>query len=103
AALASLELSAASLWADYGVMVPPVRGVPPPLDSRSDITQLGLVILSLMVGRRIGPAEYPNDVERLLDEVAQRSDRRSPVIFPPLRYWLERALQRDEFMFESAR
>src|SRR5205085_2494513 len=88
---------------DYGVVVPPAGTAVPSLDSRSDITQLGVVILSLLAGRRIGPDDYPDNVEALLDQIEERSDRRSRVIFQPLRYWLERALQLDEFMFESAR
>jgi hypothetical protein len=103
AALASLELSAARLWGEFGILASPIRTTTPTLDSRSDIIQLGLVALGLMAGRRIGPDEYPDKVEELLDEIADRSARHARVIFQPLRYWLERALQLDDYMFESAK
>src|SRR5262249_30690164 len=103
AALASLGLSATSLWSDFGVVVPPTQFAAPALDARSDVAQIGLIILSLMLGRRLGPDEYPDQIEQLLDGIAARCDRQSRVLFQPLRYWLERALQLDAFVFESAR
>jgi hypothetical protein len=103
AALASLGVSAVTLWSDFGILAPPAKSGVPALDSRSDVAQIGLVVLSLMAGRRIGPDEYPDRVEELLDGIEQRSDRRARVLFQPLRYWLQRALQLDEFSFESAR
>jgi hypothetical protein len=101
-ALGSLELSAARLWGEFGILASPIRTTTPTLDGRSDIIQMGLVVLSLMAGRRIGPDEYPDKVEQLLDEIADRSARHARVIFQPLRYWLERALQLDDYNFESA-
>jgi hypothetical protein len=100
-ALASLELSAERLWADFGILVSPATV--PRLDSRDDVTQLALVGLSLMAGRRIGPGEYPDRVRQLLDEIAQRGSRHPPVVFQSLRHWLERALQLDNHRFHSAR
>ena len=93
-ALDSLELSAAELWAGFGILTPPSRLVSPPLDARSDITQLALVALSLMAGRRIGADEYPHDVGELLQRIVK-------VVF--LRQWLERALQLHEHGFASSR
>jgi hypothetical protein len=102
-ALASLGMSAETLWSDFGLLTPPVQILEPRFDARSDVAQIGLVVLSLMVGRRVGPDDYPAKIDELLDGVASRCDRRSRVLFQPLRYWLQRALQLDEFMFESAR
>lgn len=101
-ALESLDLSAAELWADFGILASPTRTTAPALDGRSDVIQLALVALSLMAGRRIGPDEYPDRVHELLDELATRSWR-EPVTFQSLRHWLERALQLDDHAFESAR
>lgn len=103
AALASLGLPAIALWADHGILAPPGHGLLPPIDSRGDVLQIGIIILSLLVGRRIGPDEYPDKIDQLLDDIARRCDRQSRVLFQLLRYWLERALQLDEFKFESAR
>ena len=102
-AIESLMLSAAELWAEFGILAAPTRKPFPMLDRRSDVTQLALVALSLMVGRRIGPDEYPGRVRGLLDEIAQRSRWQEPVMFQSLRHWLERALQLDDDGFDSAR
>jgi PEGA domain-containing protein len=102
AALASLEPSAAALWADFRVIAAPVSVAAPVFDSRTDVIQIGLVVLSLMAGRRVSPDEYPARVEGLLDDIAQRNGRRALVAFQSLRYWIERALQLDDYMFESA-
>jgi hypothetical protein len=102
AALASLDLPAAALWSDFHVIASPVCTAAPTLDARSDVIQLGLVTLSLLTGRCLGPDDYPDKIEALLDEIAGRSGRHARVIFQSLRYWLERALQLDEYMFDSA-
>lgn len=101
-ALESLGLSAARLWADFGIIASPTSTTAPALDSRSDVVQLGLVALSLMAGRRVGPDDYPEKIDELLDEIADRTDQHAPATFQPLRRWLERALQLDGAMFGSA-
>ena len=58
-AIEALELSAAQLWSEFGILTPLSRLVCPPLDTRSDVAQLALVALSLMAGRRIVFDEYP--------------------------------------------
>jgi hypothetical protein len=103
AALGSLELPSTRLWADFGILASPANATAPTLDGRSDIVQVGLVALSLMAGRRIGPDEYPDRIEALLDDFAVQTDRHLPGIFQPLRSWLERALQLDGALFDSAR
>jgi hypothetical protein len=102
-ALESLELPTARLWSDYNILAPPTRAATPPLDQRSDVMQLALVALSLMVGRRIGPDEYPARVPELLDEIARRQLAHGSLLFQSLRSWLERALQLSDRSFDSAR
>jgi hypothetical protein len=102
-ALESLGFSAARLWAEFGILASPTRTTTPRLDDRCDVIQLGLIALSMMAGRRIGPDEYPEKIDQLLDELADRSTRQALLVFQPLRYWLERALQLDYRVFESAR
>ena len=93
-AIEGLELSATGLWSDFGILVPPTGAVIPRLDGRSDVTQLALVALSLVAGRRIGPDEYPQVVPELLERLVRLES---------LRHWLQRALQLDDKAFGSVR
>jgi hypothetical protein len=100
--LASLHLPAATLWSDYQIIAASADVASPDFDPRTDVIQVGILVLSLLAGRRVLPEEFPNKIEALLDEIAQRNGRRTLAQFQRLRYWLERALQLDEYMFESA-
>jgi PEGA domain len=102
-ALGRLGLSEARLWADLGVVVSPTSQLVPPLDGRTDVVQVALIALSLMLGRRIGPVDYPNRIDDFLDQIAGAAEPQSKHLFPPLRRWLERALQLNGPGFESAR
>ena len=98
-ALESLKCSRQQLQG-LGLAVPegpdPIR-----LDSRLDIIQLGLIALSLLLGRTIDPADYPAKVPALFDEFVQNS--RSPILAAKMRGWLERATQLSPRPFASAR
>ena len=75
------------------------------IDERTDITQLGVVVLSLLAGRRIGPDDYPDKTGELLDELTLKnhlSNPTNPAKFQALRHWLERALQLSGQSFTSA-
>jgi hypothetical protein len=93
-AIEGLELSATDLWSDFGILVPPTGAVIPRLDGRSDVTQLALVALSLIAGRRIGPDEYPQAAPELLERLVR---------LEILRHWLKRALHLDDQAFGSVR
>jgi hypothetical protein len=104
AALDALEWPAARLWSELGLLVPRQAG-PVRIDERTDITQLALVVLSLLAGRRIGPDEYPDKTGELLDELTLRHhwhNPSNPAKFQAVRYWLERALQLTGQSFASA-
>ena len=100
-AMATLGLSADRLQQELGVAVPTGPGHVPALDRRHDVVQLAFVALSLLLGRRLDPAEYPKNVMTLLDEYV-RTAPRSAVPPSRLRAWLERALQLDEQSYASA-
>jgi hypothetical protein len=102
-ALQRLGLSAARLWADLGVVVVPTDRAIPSLDCRTDVVQLALIALSLMLGRRVSAGEYPYRIHNLLDQIAEAASPRSSQLFPLLRHWLERALQMNGPGFECAR
>jgi hypothetical protein len=104
AALDHLEWPATRLWSEFGILVPRASGAVR-IDERTDITQLGLVVLSLMAGRRIGPDEYPDKINELLDELTLKNhwlNPSNPAKFQALRHWLERALQVSGQSFTSA-
>jgi hypothetical protein len=85
---------------ELGIPVPPTRSAAR-LDGRTDFFQLGAIAVSLLLGRRLNPDEYPR-VELLLDQLAQASHYDPAAHFPFLRHWIERALQLDGGAFESA-
>lgn len=91
AALTALAYPAARLRAVAGVAVPEVEGPPRPLriDARLDVIQLGFIAVSLLIGQRLSPADYPSRIIGPLDQFS-KSD---PEAAAELRPWLERALQ----------
>jgi PEGA domain len=93
-AIEALELSAAQLWSQFGILTPLSRLVCPPLDTRSDVAQLALAALSLMAGRRIVFDEYPHTVHEPLERLVRVAS---------LRHWFARALYLTEHGFRSAR
>ncbi len=102
AAIDGLGWPAARLWADLGIMVPEDGAGRSRLDGRTDVIQLALITLSVMLGRQVTPLEYPRQLPRLLDEFAEVAARRSPALVAPLRAWLERALLTDNRAFDTA-
>jgi hypothetical protein len=101
-ALDRLRLSPARVWYDLGLIVPTALDGRAYFDERTDVIQLGWVVLSLLLGRLVTPVEYPRHVEELFDEFVRNNGRRSPALVPALRCWLERALRPDGPVFESA-
>jgi len=70
-------------------------------DSRLDMIQLGMVALSLLLGRQLDPADYPAKISAWFDEFVQSS--RSPILAAKMRGWLERAMQISPRPFANAR
>src|SRR5262245_2509143 len=101
-ALVALQRPAHRLWLDFGVLAIDNGSEPACLDRRSDIMQLGWIVLSALVGRRMTFAEYPQRVESLFDEFVRSAGPRSPALVAALRNWLERALQVKGDPFTSA-
>ena len=95
-ALTNLRLPADRLWTEFGIVSLAQHGVGV-LNQRSDVIQLGLLVMSLVLGRRVTPTEYPEQLGQLLDEFTAASDRRAPDATPTLRSWLEQALDPDGF------
>jgi len=87
-AIETLALSAPQMRSIVGVAVPDDTRASA-AGPRGDVIQLGLITLSLLLGRRIDPADYPSKMTALVDEFA-KSDADTAKRFRP---WLERALQ----------
>jgi hypothetical protein len=87
---------------DLGLAVPGDGNSRVRLDQQADVLQLAWIALSLLLGRRITPVEYPRRVETLLDDFAGASHGCSPTLISAMRRWLERALFAGAGGFSSA-
>lgn len=101
AALDQLRLTVRGLQ-DLGLAVPGDANSRAQLDQHADVLQLAWIALSLMLGRRITPSEYPRRVDTLLDDFADASQGCSPTLISAMRRWLERALFAGAGGFSSA-
>src|SRR5258707_822024 len=72
AALDRLRLTVRGLQ-DLGLAAPGDGNSPARLDQPSDVLQLAFITLSLLLGRRITPSEYPWRIETLLNDFANAS------------------------------
>ncbi len=95
-ALESLKFPAARARSELGLVAPDAE--PVKFNQRLDVIQLGVVALSLLVGRRLDATEYPANIAGVLDEFAKND----PAASGRLRPWLERALWLGARPFESA-
>jgi PEGA domain len=77
--------------------------VRPVLDERCDVFHAGVLVLSLMIGRSLGPDDYPGRIAELLDQIEDRSIWHEPETFRSVRRWVERALQIGDDVFATAR
>ena len=97
AALEQLSHSRARYWRELAVALPGSGGSPQ-FDARADITQIGVVALSLILGRPLAIDEYPERLPDLIQGATLRSVMGALDPMPPgLRNWLRRALQLDQF------
>lgn len=102
-ALRSLELNRPELWNRFRIAAPSSAGLPR-FDHRTDVAQVGLVALALVLGRAIQAEEFPFKVGDLLASATEYVGPagRQP-ISGKLRAWLTRALQLDaRWSFGSA-
>ena len=101
-ALERLNFTAERLWADLRIAVAPTANLlNPRLDGRTDVVQLAVTALTLLLGRPLRPDETPDRFPVMLDHIAKTTAPGSPS-FPFLRNWLGRALQIDGQLFGSA-
>ncbi len=93
-ALEKLNLGRDRLWRDYRVCMAPSAGLPR-ANPRADAHGIGVVALSLLLGRVLAEEEYPNQLGELLASANQRHDGELTPLSKALLTWLTRALQLD--------
>jgi serine/threonine protein kinase len=95
AALEQLRFSQERYWTELRVALPRAAGLPR-FDHHADVTQIGVVSLSLILGRLLRDDEYPARVGEVLASTWAVSARGGFEPLPPgLRGWLGRALHLD--------
>ncbi len=95
AALEQLHYSHERYWTDLRIAIPRSAGLPR-FDQRADVAQIGIVALSLILGRLLADDEYPSRVGEVLASAWAISARGGFEPLPHgLRAWLSRALQLD--------
>jgi hypothetical protein len=95
AALEQLHFPQERYWQELRVAVPRTAGLPR-FDQRVDVTQIGIVALSLILGRLLRDEEYPARIGDVVASTWAISARGGFEPLPPgVRGWLGRALQLD--------
>lgn len=95
AAVEQMQYGRERLWHQFNVAMPPSAGIPR-FDQRADVTGIGVVSLSLVLGRRLRTDEFPRALSDLLNSARERSARgEEQPLSAELRSWLARALQID--------
>lgn len=89
-AIAKLGMSRADLWRAYRVASAPDGSGEP---TRSDVVAIGVVALSLLLGRRLREDEFPFALGDLLQQATETHGSSSRPLSPALASWLGRALQ----------
>ena len=93
--LEHLKFSHQRYWKDLRVALPRSAGLPH-FDHRVDVMQMGVVALSLILGRLLHDDEYPTKLPELVGSAWAISDAGDLQPLPPgMRAWLSRALQID--------
>ncbi len=95
AAIEQMQFGRERLWHEFRVAMPPSAGIPR-FDQRADVTGIGVVALSLVLGRPLTADEYPRALPDLLNAARERTSiGEEQPLSPPLKSWLSRALQLD--------
>lgn len=94
-AIEALQYGRERLWLDFRVATPPSPGLPR-MGPRTDVTQIGVVALSLVLGRCLREREFPEDLDELVEQAREHlgRDGAGPMA-TAVGHWLSRALQID--------
>ncbi len=93
-ALGKLSLTRDQLWRVYRVPAPEPSGASRDVH-RVDVLGIGIIALSLLLGRRLRDDEFPGPIGKLLADARESSGRNERPLSQGLSTWLGRALQLD--------
>jgi hypothetical protein len=93
-AMEKLELGRDRLWREFRVTTPPSEGLPR-VNTRADANAIGIVALTLLLGRTLDVDEFPDGLEMLVDNAQEYRDGKASPISSSFKSWLKRALQFD--------
>jgi hypothetical protein len=88
AAMETLQKNREFVWREFGLALPPSATLPK-FDQRTDVTQLGAVVLAIALRRPLTRDEYPRVVTDLVLAATPDSAHHGSA----LRMWLQQALQ----------
>jgi len=91
-ALEKLNFGRERLWREFRVSMAPSAGLPR-ANPRADAHAIGVVALSLVLGRGLTDEEYPNALPALLAAAGESRNGALAPLSKPLLSWLSRALQ----------
>jgi hypothetical protein len=96
-ALQLLQLNREQLWRTFAVALPPSASLPR-FDQRTDVTELGAIVLAILLRRPLASSEYPKGIDDLVNAATETGTHA-----PALRNWLRYALLLNaKSMFASA-
>jgi PEGA domain-containing protein len=92
AALEQLHYSADRCWKELRV---PLPANAPAFDQHSDVMQIGILALELILGRPVERAEYPDQIDALTEKAWRLATAGATLLPADLRVWLSRTLTLD--------
>ena len=100
-ALQQLELNREELWRRFSLAMPSAA-TSARFDRRNDVTQLGSIIVAVLLRRTLLAHEYPRSISDLVLTAAAENGA-APAGVPRMRTWLQQALQLSpRALFSSA-
>ena len=93
-AIEKLNLGRDKLWRDFQVAMPPSTGLPR-ANQRADAMGVGVVALTLLLGRSLEVDEFPSQLQELVDSAQEYRDGQAAPLSSAFSNWLKRALQFD--------
>ena len=91
-ALEKLNLGRDKLWRELRVTMPPSAGLPR-ANQRADANAIGVVALSLVLGRVLAMEEYPSQLQPLVEAAQEYRDGTPAPLSSSFASWLARSLQ----------